>query len=174
MSLGAKVRLLSEGDEGLISLQDLYRNDGKHYLQKRPTEILTEIELDPTPDWRSTYWKLRRRGAFDFPVLSVAAALQTDRNAVVSQARIVLGAVDSQPLFCTETAAFLSGQRLTDEVISEAGRIAARQARAVNNTDHEPLWRKNMSSVFMTYALRELRGADVSELRRRVAHQSRN
>ena len=32
----------------------------------------TEIHLPPTNGWRATYWKLRRRGSFDFPVLGVA------------------------------------------------------------------------------------------------------
>ena len=32
--------------------------------------------------WRSTYWKLRRRGSFDFPVASVAAAAWLDGGRV--------------------------------------------------------------------------------------------
>src|SRR5258705_10569626 len=74
MALGARVRLVSQSGERKIALSDLYNNDGMNYLHRNPDEILTEVMLDPLRDWRSTYWKLRRRGAFDFPVLSVAAA----------------------------------------------------------------------------------------------------
>jgi len=56
------------------ALRSFYRNDGIEYTTRRPGEVLAEVLLDPSGDWRSTYWKLRRRGAFDFPVLSVAAA----------------------------------------------------------------------------------------------------
>ena len=45
----------------------------------------------------SSYWKLRRRGAFDFPVLGVAAAVRTAPDGTVEDARIVLGAVASRP-----------------------------------------------------------------------------
>ena len=38
------------------------------------------VRLPRFDGWRSTYWKLRRRGAFDFPVLSVAAAVKWNRR----------------------------------------------------------------------------------------------
>jgi 4-hydroxybenzoyl-CoA reductase subunit beta len=174
VALGARVRLTScEGDR-LARLEDFYLDDGIDYIDLKPGEILTEIQLDPSDGWRSTYWKLRRRGSFDFPALSVAAAVQCDGGGLIEAIRVVLGAVDSRPLVSTETQDFLVGRSLTDEIIEEAGRIASKQAKPVNNTDFEPLWRKKMIPVFVGYALRELRGDDVSELRKRVGHQARN
>ena len=72
---------------------DLYVNDGMHYMTRRPDEILTAIHIPDTTGWRSTYWKLRRRGSFDFPVLGVAAAVRLARDGTVEDARLVLGAV---------------------------------------------------------------------------------
>ena len=70
IALGARAVLASPEGEREVALEELYRNDGIHYLTKRPDELLTEIRV-PTPDgWRATYRKLRRRGSFDFPVLS--------------------------------------------------------------------------------------------------------
>src|SRR4051812_46841635 len=93
MALGATVRLVSSAGERELSVESLYKNDGIDYLSRRPDEILAALTI---PDnWtRSTYWKLRRRGAFDFPVLGVAAALST-KNDIVEKARIALGAVAS-------------------------------------------------------------------------------
>src|SRR5712692_6911089 len=71
MALGASVRLVSTQSERDVALADLYRNDGIDYLTRRPDEILTEVKLPASEGWRSSYWKLRRRGAFDFPVLGV-------------------------------------------------------------------------------------------------------
>jgi len=48
-----------------VALADLYRNDGIDYLTRRPDEILTEVKLPAPEGWKSSYWKLRRRGAFD-------------------------------------------------------------------------------------------------------------
>src|SRR6202521_468300 len=74
IALGARVRLVSQSGEREISLAELYNNDGIHYIRRRPDEILAEVLVDSLHGWKSTYWKLRRRGSFDFPVLSVAAA----------------------------------------------------------------------------------------------------
>ena len=74
IALGARVRLVSRAEEREVFLADLYNNDGLDYIKRKPNEILAEVLLDSLHGWKSTYWKLRRRGSFDFPVLSVAAA----------------------------------------------------------------------------------------------------
>jgi 4-hydroxybenzoyl-CoA reductase subunit beta len=127
--------------------------------------------VPPLDGWRSTYWKLRRRGAFDFPVLSVAAAAKIAADGTVEAARIVLGAVASQPIVAPAAVAALIGRRLTDEVIAEAAESAARPAKPMDNTDFSLLWRKRVTRDFVTYALRELRGDDTREWRRKVARQ---
>src|ERR1700752_3181357 len=93
MALGARVRLVSHSGEREIPLTDLYNNDGMLYIRRKPDEILAEVLLDSLHDWRSTYWNLRRRGSFDFPVLSVAAAARFVGSGVVEDARVVIGSV---------------------------------------------------------------------------------
>jgi 4-hydroxybenzoyl-CoA reductase subunit beta len=119
ISLGASVRLVSASGERTANVADLYNNDGIHYLTRQPDEILADIRLPASSGWRSTYWKLRRRGSFDFPVLSVAAAAAFDGD-TVKKARIVLGAVASRPIVANPSALALRGRRLTDDVIAEA------------------------------------------------------
>ena len=162
MALGARVRLVSQAGEREISLADLYNNDGMNYLHRKPDEILAVVLLDSLHDWRSTYWKLRRRGSFDFPVLSVAAAARFGNNGVMDEARIVIGSAASRPLVAEEAAKFLVGRSLTNEAIAEAAALAARIAKPLDNTDFDMSWRKKVTAEFVTYALRELRGDDVS------------
>jgi 4-hydroxybenzoyl-CoA reductase subunit beta len=171
LALGARVRLVSASGERVIPVSELYRNDGIHYLTRRPDEILTEVLLDPADGWRSAYWKLRRRGSFDFPVLSVAAAARLSKG-VVEEARIVLGAVSSRPLEAPRAAASLVGKKLDDDAISQAADLAFEVAKPMDNTDFALGWRKRVSREFVSYALRELRGDDVRELRMRIARQS--
>ncbi len=169
IALGAKVRLVSADDERILSLAELYQDDGIDFLQRRPDEILTEVLLPPAEGWRSTYWKLRRRGSFDFPALSVAVAVRLSNERHVEDARIVLGAVSSQPVVCEEVARFITGNALSDDVIEQAGKLAAMVARPVKNMDFAPRWRKRVVEHFVGYALQELRGDDIRELRRRFA-----
>jgi len=165
MALGARVRLVSQSGERELSLTDFYNNDGMNYLHRRPDEILAEVLLDPLHDWRSTYWKLRRRGSFDFPVLSVAAAARISGNGVVEDARIVIGSAASRPLVAEDAAQFLRDKSLTNETIGEAAAQAARIAKPLDNTDFDMSWRKKIAAEFVTYALRELRGDNVASER---------
>ena len=168
IALGASVRLVSTQGERDVALADLYRNDGIDYLTRRPDEILTEVRLPLAEGWKSSYWKLRRRGSFDFPVLGVAAAVKTASDGTVEEARIALGAVSSRPLL-TKAGELLAGKKLTHEAISEVGRKVASVAKPMDNTDLDLYWRKDVVSEFVGYALREIRGDDMSATRVRIA-----
>jgi len=165
IALDAEVTLASAAGERRIAAADLFRNDGIHYLTRRHDEILTSVRLPRLDGWRSVYWKLRRRGAFDFPVLSVAAAMKITADGTVEGARIVLGAVASRPVEAADAAAALIGGRLSDEAIANASERAAQPARPMDNTDFTLLWRKRATRHFVSCALRELRGDDMREVK---------
>ena len=161
MALGARVRLVSRAGEREVLLSDLYSNDGIDYIKRRPDEILSEVLLDSLHGWKSTYWKLRRRGAFDFPVLSVAAAARLSKDNVVEDARIVVGSTACRPLAARDAGESLLGRPLNQQTIEEAATLAARIAKPLDNTDFDMTWRKKVTAEFVTYALREVRGEDV-------------
>ena len=166
IALNATVKLVSEKGEREIPVEALYQNDGIEYLSRRPDEILTAVHVPA--GWKSAYWKLRRRGSFDFPILGVAAAAKLEGE-VIAEARIALGAVASRPFLVEKAGAFLKGKRLTDEVIAQAAELVANRAKPMDNTDMDLYWRKEVADDFTGYALRELRGDDMRETRLRIA-----
>ena len=168
ISLNAKVRLVSASGEREVALADLYRNDGIEYLTRKPDEILTEVLLARNEGWRSTYWKLRRRGSFDFPVLGAAAAVKLAPDGTVEDAKLVLGAVSSHPLVI-KAGGILIGKKLTNDAIAQAGDLAESRAKPMDNTDLDLRWRKHVVADFVGYALKELRGDDMSATRLRTA-----
>lgn len=161
MALGARVRLVSRSGEREVPLTELYQNDGIHYMKRQPNELLTEVLLDSLHGWRSAYWKLRRRGSFDFPVLSVAAAAKISTSGIVEDARIVVGSVACLPLLAAEASKFLAGRPLNQDSMAQAAVLAARVAKPLDNTDFDMTWRKRVTAEFVIYALRELRGDDM-------------
>jgi 4-hydroxybenzoyl-CoA reductase subunit beta len=173
VALGARVRLVSVRGEREIDVADLYQNDGMHYLTRQPDEILTEVVVPDQHGWRSAYWKLRRRGSFDFPVAAAAVALKMAGTRVVD-ARIALGAVASRPLVSAKAEALLKGQLLGDDLVAACADAACEIAKPMDNTDFELVWRKRMVRSLVTHALHELRGDDVSEARRRIARRPEN
>jgi 4-hydroxybenzoyl-CoA reductase subunit beta len=157
IALGARAALVSPEGEREIALEDLYRNDGIHYLTTRPDELLTEIRV-PKPDgWSASYRKLRRRGAFDFPVLAVGVAVRREAERV-TEARIVLGAVSSAPVRASAAEAVLVGRPLDAAAIAEAAAAAAGPSRPMDNTDFSFLWRKEMTKKWVSAALSGLPG----------------
>jgi 4-hydroxybenzoyl-CoA reductase subunit beta len=157
-AIGAKVRLVSTAGERMIDLVDLFRDDGINYLTKRRDEILTDVVL-PAPEGQKTnYWKLRRRGSIDFPVLGVGVSLSTDAAGAVTRAKIFLGAVASSPIEATVSESLLVGQILTESPIAAAAAQALKVATPMDNTDFLVNWRKTMVERYVDGALRETIG----------------
>jgi len=156
VAIGAEYRLVGPHGERVVPAGRFYQNDGINYLTKQPDEILVDVRLPAADGWDAVYHKLRRRGSFDFPVLGVAAWVRWDGKSV-ADARIVLGGVASWPQEVPEAAAALKDAALTDEVVRDAAEAAYRPSKPMDNTDFDLSWRKQMTRVYVTRALEELR-----------------
>jgi 4-hydroxybenzoyl-CoA reductase subunit beta len=156
VAIGAKVKLVSSSGERMISAAELYNDDGIRHLNKLPDELLTEIHLPPVNGWRATYWKLRRRGSFDFPVLGVAASLKLSEDGTVEDSKIILGGVGSHPVEAVAAQKVIAGNKLTEDVIREAAQAAYQPAKPLDNTDFAMTWRKEMARFYVSGTLREL------------------
>ena len=156
VAIGARVRLVSTLGERMVDAAGLYNDDGINYLHKRPDELLADVHLPPTGGWRATYKKLRRRGAFDFPVLGVAAALRIGEDGTVRDARLILGGVAPAPIEVKEAEQALIGEPLSDERMQAAAEACYLKARPLDNTDFVMNWRKQMARPYVLRALEEL------------------
>jgi 4-hydroxybenzoyl-CoA reductase subunit beta len=179
VAIGAKFRLVSTLGERMIDAAGFYNDDGIDYLKKRPDELLVDIHLPPTNGWRASYQKLRRRGAFDFPVLGVAAyvrvgtengsdrIIKTASNGALANARasdtitdakIVLGGIAPSPIQVNEAAKALVGKPLNEDQIYAAAEACYVRARPLDNTDFVMNWRKQMARQYTLRALNDVRG----------------
>src|SRR5260370_28492328 len=155
----------------MVDAAGFYNDDGIDYLKKRHEELLVDIHLPTTNGWRASYQKLRRRGAFDFPVLGVAAYIRYERapNGAlphgrasdtsgdrITDAKIVLGGIAPSPIEVNEAAQALIGQTLNEDQIQAAADAAYVKARPLDNTDFVSQWRKQMARQYTLRALREL------------------
>ena len=170
VALGAKFVLVGPSSERIVPAAAFFLNDGIDYLSKQPDEILTDVVLPGASGWDATYWKLRRRGSFDFPVLGVAAWIRWDRD-VVADARVVLGAVASYPYEVPQARDAILGTGLEDEVIDNAAHAAFKPAKPMDNTDFGLAWRKEMTRQYVKGALHELRERRDRNGRRTAARQ---
>ena len=158
VAIGAQVKLVSGSGDRMLPAAELYHDDGIRHLNKRPDELLTEIHLPPANGWRATYWKLRRRGSFDFPVLGVATWLKLSSDGIVEDVKIILGGVGSYPIEAAATGKAITGKKLTPDTIHEAAAAAYPVAKPLDNTDFAMSWRKDMARYYVAGTLRELAG----------------
>ena len=168
VAIGAKFRFVSAAGERMVEARDFYKDDGIDYMNKRPDELLVDIHLPPTNGWRASYQKLRRRGAFDFPVLGVAVFVRYDKAGKtvltgeasvlpVADAKIVLGGIAPSPVQVNEAAQALIGKPLNDDQVNAAAEAAYVKARPLDNTDFVYQWRKQMARQYTIRALDALR-----------------
>ena len=160
LALNAEVTLQGVQGRRRMAAAALYKDDGIEYTTKQRDEVITAVHLPAVPGrMTSAYWKLRRRPAFDFPILGVAIAITWD-DGVVREARGVLGAVGSRPVDISAFLAPLQGARPAEDLIAEVAQSADKPSRPLDNTDLSHYWRKRMSKVYIERALRDACGLD--------------
>jgi 4-hydroxybenzoyl-CoA reductase subunit beta len=156
IAFGATVRIASRNGDRIAPVADLYSDDGIHPVRLHDGEVLTDIFLPvSSAGWRSVYEKYRVRGAFDFPIASVAAAARFEGD-TCADVRLVLQAVDTQPQPLPEVEALLRGQRWTPELIESAADNAYKLAHPMDNTPGTIALRRRMIKSYTRRALTSL------------------
>lgn len=162
VSLGAEAVLVSQRGERRVRLEELYRDDGIDYATKANDEVLRGLVIPPQSlGRRNVYLKLRRRGSFDFPILGVAATMDTDERGECRHVSVVLTAVASAPKVITEATTLLQGKKITRELIDAVAEAAAKVAHPLDNADLDYWYRKKMAKVYTQRALAQLAGLEV-------------
>jgi carbon-monoxide dehydrogenase medium subunit len=129
-----------------------------------PDELLVGLTIPATQGKSgSHYIKLKEREKMDIAFVGVASAVELEGgDGVVKSARIALGAVAPTPLRATEAEAKLKGQRLTDDLLAEAGRLAAQAAKPISDVRASAEYRREMVDVLtrrtLSHALQIAKG----------------
>ncbi|EIG57312.1 xanthine dehydrogenase family protein subunit M [Bradyrhizobium sp. WSM1253] len=132
-ALDALVHIAGPSGERTIALTDFHRvpGDKPHVDTNLGTgEIITAIELPPLGFAQNySYLKIRDRMSYAFALVSVAAALELEGNAI-SGARVALGGVAHKPWRSLEAEAALRGQAATPDHFSHAADLLLQGATA--------------------------------------------
>jgi len=86
----------------------------------------------------------------ELPMLGVGVLLCLDADmATCTKARICLGVAAPTPFRAREAEAYLKGRPVTEEALSEAGRIAAGESRVRDSIRGVAWYRREMVSVLV-------------------------
>jgi 4-hydroxybenzoyl-CoA reductase subunit beta len=159
--LGATITVAKKGAERTIPLEELYTGKGKRPLALDAGELLTEVRVPASASGAGgDYQKLRQRGAMDYPLLGVAAAVSKDGSDHCVWSRVTLTGVGRGPVSVPEAGKLLSGQRLDDGLVSQVADAAYELARPVNNVGSDASYRRKMVRALTKRALTRAWGGE--------------
>ncbi len=154
VALGGEV--VTEGPAGrrTLAAEDLFVTHYTTTLQ--PAELLVET-LWPAPDTaeRTAFEELALR-AGDYALSMVAVVVRPDGDAVRG-ARVVVGAVTERPTVLTAVGSLLDGNELSDELIREAGALAATLVDPPGGIHASSAYLRHLTGVLVERALARVR-----------------
>jgi len=140
---------LLHGPEGerSVAVKDLFVSPYKTVL--KPREILKRITIPPqAPHTGSAYIKFGRRAAMELPLIGIGVLLSLDAiQGRCTKARICLGVAGPTPMRAFDAEKLLTGKKIDEALLIEAGSIAADESRVRDSVRGKAWHRKEMIRV---------------------------
>ena len=155
LALGAEVEIAGTDGSRRTALADLYVEDGAAHLALRAGEIVAAVHVPVAiAHLRSGYRKARVRGAIDFPLAGVAAALCLE-GGLLQSLRIAITGTNSRP-FVLQGIDDLAGTAPDETSLSAIGKLVQHQVRPLRTTVTAANYRRQVASVLAQRLVREL------------------
>jgi 4-hydroxybenzoyl-CoA reductase subunit beta len=155
LALGAEVELVSTRGLRCIELAALYRDDGAAHLTIEPDEVLARVIVRAPPGGLvSGYRKSAVRGAIDFPLAGVAAAL-TLQDRTLATLRVAVTGTNSQPIVIAGTDALL-GRPVEAEALAALAKLVQKQVSPMRTTAVQSNYRRQVAAVLAQRLVRAL------------------
>lgn len=155
MALDATVTLESVRGTRVVPLHELYTADGISNTTREPDEILTRVTVPVASQRQSGFEKLRRRGAIDFPLLSIAARVDRDGDRLMGL-ELVVSALAARPRRVAGAAKLAAGAAPSPELCRAVAAAARKECRPLDNIEGDPGWRHDMVPVLVERLLSRL------------------
>ena len=152
LALDAELLLLGNTGERRVRAVDFYTADGIRNTVLQPGEIVVSAAIPVVAGRRSAFEKLRKRGAIDFPLLSVAARIDRGSEGGILAVSVVVSALGARPRRVRAATSVVPGAAETG--LAEAvARGAYSECKPLTNLDEEAEWRREMVPVLVKKAV---------------------
>jgi carbon-monoxide dehydrogenase medium subunit len=133
--------------ERSVAVKDLFIEPYKTVL--KPGDILKKITIPAqAPRTGSAYIKFGRRAAMELPLIGIGVLLSLEEDLeTCAKARIVLGVAGPTPMRAYEAEKLLAGQRITEDILRQAGETAADESKVRDSVRGSAWHRKEMIRV---------------------------
>ncbi|MFQ5614723.1 MAG: FAD binding domain-containing protein [Anaerolineae bacterium] len=155
IALRAVAQIAGPSGTRSVALDEFFTGPGQTALA--PDELLTEITVPASAAGAAAvYLKHAPRQAMEIAVVGVGAALWQE-DGTCDDVRLVLGAVAPIPLRARRAEDSLRGGPLDDEAIAAAARLAAEEARPIDDLRGSAWYRRRMVEVLARRGLQRMR-----------------
>ena len=152
IALDAELLLLGKAGERRVRAVDFYTADGIRNTVREPGEIVVSAAIPVLAGRRSAFEKLRKRGAIDFPLLSIAARVDRDPDGGIVAVDVVVSALGARPRRVRAAAKIAPGT--AEAGLAEAlAKGAFAECKPLTNLDEEAEWRREMVPVLVKKAV---------------------
>lgn len=161
MAMNAELLLVSSQGQRTVALRDFYLGVRKTVLA--PNEFVKEVSFPALKVTQcGSFMKQALRRTQAIAVLNCCVLLDM-ADGVIQKAVITMGSVAPTIIHAKEAEAFLEGKMLEDEVIREAGRLAAEATKPISDVRASDEYRLYMMQILVEGGLKELRSGTQSE-----------
>jgi xanthine dehydrogenase YagS FAD-binding subunit len=159
-AVDAVVHVLGPDGERSVPFTELHRLPGDRPDQDtvlRRDELITAVTLPALGSTaRSTYRKVRDRASYAFALVSVAAVVDVDADAVIRDIRIALGGVAHKPWRATRAEDSLRGRRADIAAFREAAQAELADAKPQPGIDGGNAFKVALAQRTIVAVLRDL------------------
>lgn len=149
IALDAELTLASSNARRTVSVEDFFVDYYQTALE--PGELLTEIRVPPPqrPGW--SHIKFTPRSVEDFATVGVAMTLR-GKTGSCEDVRLALNSVASTIVRAKRAEDVLRGQRLSDDLLREAGEIAATEVDPMDDNRGSADYKRDLVKVLVRRA----------------------
>jgi len=157
IALGASIDVASADRERKLPLEGFFVADGIWNKMLAQYELVTRVRVPfPPPGRLAAYMKVRERQSVDFPLLSIALAVELDDADAAKTISLVVAALGAKPRVIGGLDTIVEGKKLTPDVIEEVAQQAYRQCNPLDNLIVEIEWRRAMVPVYVRRAFERI------------------
>jgi carbon-monoxide dehydrogenase medium subunit len=149
--LGGKVKLIEDGCERTLRVEDFFVGPGETVLS--PKELLVEIQIPESAEKMGSAFLKVGRVAADLSKVSVAVAMVREGE-VCKDCRIALGAVAKTPLRVRKGEEILRGKKVTEALIEKTGEQVSLEIQPITDTRSTAWYRKEVAKVMVRDAIK--------------------
>jgi xanthine dehydrogenase YagS FAD-binding subunit len=144
VALGAEIHISGAAGDRTLPLEDFFVLPDQDLTSENvldPGELVTEVLLPKSAGIKSSYRKIRERGAWDFALVSVALAVRMN-GPTVAEASVVLGGVAPIPWRSEAAERALIGKELSSSVVADVAAAAVDGAQPLEQNAYKVLLAK--------------------------------